>query len=241
MNRDVKSLRRGRVWLPIALAGCLVLGIATASSGVVVDFTGGTARLVGGGTYIPNNSGYVGNVTQYIENGMRISFVGFTGYIGDYYSMSARPSLPNDVIHAHWTGSNTSIVFSKIDGNPFDLTYFDVTSNTQVGGGQCTGNELSYITSSKGQMLLPPSDWGFEYDVSGNPGDGIKRLWPNVNFLGITSFTVTSTNAYCFGLDNFYIDQPAPPDPTIPEPVTMAGLMMGIGGLVTYVRKRRKA
>jgi hypothetical protein len=30
-------------------------------------------------------------------------------------------------------------------------------------------------------------------------------------------------------------------DPTVPEPVTMAGLMMGIGGLVTYVRKRRKA
>jgi hypothetical protein len=28
---------------------------------------------------------------------------------------------------------------------------------------------------------------------------------------------------------------------SIPEPVTMAGLMMGIGGLVTYVRKRRKA
>jgi hypothetical protein len=29
--------------------------------------------------------------------------------------------------------------------------------------------------------------------------------------------------------------------PTIPEPVTMAGLMMGIGGLVGYARKRRKA
>jgi len=27
----------------------------------------------------------------------------------------------------------------------------------------------------------------------------------------------------------------------VPEPVTMAGLMMGIGGLVTYVRKRRMA
>jgi hypothetical protein len=27
----------------------------------------------------------------------------------------------------------------------------------------------------------------------------------------------------------------------VPEPVTMAGLMLGIGGLVTYVRKRRKA
>ena len=32
-----------------------------------------------------------------------------------------------------------------------------------------------------------------------------------------------------------------PENPDIPEPVTMAGLMMGIGGLVTYVRKRRTA
>jgi hypothetical protein len=29
--------------------------------------------------------------------------------------------------------------------------------------------------------------------------------------------------------------------PPVPEPVTMAGLMLGIGGLVTYVRKRRAA
>jgi len=28
---------------------------------------------------------------------------------------------------------------------------------------------------------------------------------------------------------------------TVPEPVTMAGLMMGVGGLVTYLRKRRAA
>jgi len=30
-------------------------------------------------------------------------------------------------------------------------------------------------------------------------------------------------------------------DATVPEPVTMAGLMLGIGGLVGYARKRRKA
>jgi len=30
-----------------------------------------------------------------------------------------------------------------------------------------------------------------------------------------------------------------PPPPVIPEPVTMAGLMLGIGGLVTYIRRRK--
>ena len=35
--------------------------------------------------------------------------------------------------------------------------------------------------------------------------------------------------------DNFQVGS------TVPEPVTMAGLAMGIGGLVTYMRKRRQA
>ena len=30
-------------------------------------------------------------------------------------------------------------------------------------------------------------------------------------------------------------------EPPIPEPVTMAGLMLGIGSVLTYVRKRRTA
>lgn len=223
MNRDIEGLRRSRVWLPIALAGCLVLGIATASSGVVITFTGGTALRSGGGTFVPNNSGYISDCTQYTEGGMRISFVGFNfdRIIGDYYSIGAGGFVGNDVIHAHWAGSGQSIVFAKTDGSPFDLTYFDLSSNTVVGGGQCTGGELSYITASNGhQMLLPSSDWGFAFDYWGNPGDGIQRLWLDSNFLGINSFTVTSQNAYCFGLDNFYIDQQAPPDPTVPEPLT---------------------
>jgi len=40
---------------------------------------------------------------------------------------------------------------------------------------------------------------------------------------------------------DFSIIVPGVGKDAIPEPVTMAGLMLGIGGLVTYVRKRRKA
>jgi hypothetical protein len=50
--------------------------------------------------------------------------------------------------------------------------------------------------------------------------------------------TVTGTyNDLQWGTGYTY---PAPEAP-IPEPVTMAGLMLGIGGLVGYVRRRRKA
>ena len=31
-----------------------------------------------------------------------------------------------------------------------------------------------------------------------------------------------------------------PPTVVIPEPVTMAGLALGLGGLITYVRRRRR-
>lgn len=71
-------------------------------------------------------------------------------------------------------------------------------------------------------------------DVYGNPVDlslgTQQRVWlGNYNngfrFEGVTQMTVTD------------LAQEAP----IPEPLTMAGLAMGIGGLVTYIRKRRKA
>ena len=121
--------------------------------------------------------------------------------------------------------------------------FFDIRV---TGGGQQSGAELSYITPAGGSAVpLPSSDWGFDYDVSGTPGDGIQRLYLDTNpaFQGITSFTVTSTNAYCFGLDDFYIDQAAPPPVggDVPEPMTMLAMGLGIAGLGGYIRKRRMA
>ena len=86
-------------------------------------------------------------------------------------------------------------------------------------------------------MLLPPADLFCYVDYYNNPGDGVARLWLNSNFDNITSFTITSQNAYCFGMDNFYIDQEPPP---IPEPSTILLMSVGLIGLVGYGRKRSK-
>ena len=217
---------------------------ATAQAGVIT-FTGGTAYLSGGGTATPNNSGiWQDSVDYYVEGGMKYDFINFYGTIGNYYAIGSRPAgVPapaNDVVHAHWgNGTNTSMVISKVDGTAFDLNYVDITSNTTVGGDQATGLELSYITNNSGHsMLLPSSDWGFDYDYYGNVGDGVARLWLDSNFDGVTSVTLTSLNAYCFGMDNFYIDVEAPPQ--VPEPASLLLLGTGLVGLAHRISRKRR-
>lgn len=233
MNKVFLSL------LTTGLTGLFAWGTASSSLAAVITFTGGTAFLSDGSAVTTNNHDLYSNVDYYIENGIKIDFIGGYGTIGDYYSIGAGGFVGNDVIHSHWFDVN-SIIFSKVDDTAFDLNYFDLTSNTEMGGGQATGNERSYITASNGHsMLLPSSDWGFDFDYSGGQGDGISRLWLDNNFDGITSFTVNSLNAYCFGLDNFFIDEPPPPHPSSPEPSTLWLVGSGLFALVGVNKKRQ--
>ena len=220
-----------------------ILGTTGATFGAIIDFAGGTAKLTNNTTVTTTNTGlWEDTVDYYEEDGIKVDFIDGAGTIGDYYSTGqgtgsfTGPPYENSIIHAHWylegsgIGDVTSIRFTKSDGSSFDLNYVDITSNTAVGGGQSTGNEDSYITTSGGHsMLLPSSAWGFDYDWYGSGGDGVSRLWLDDNFDGITSFTLTSTNASCFGMDNFYIDEPPPPVP-VPAAVLLGGIGLAVSG-----------
>ncbi len=223
------------------LTAIAAVGFTCTADAAIIDFNGGTATLSDGTSVTVTDTGPVySNVDFYVEDGIMIDFIGGVGYIGDYYGGFFRPdgsALDNSVIHAHWDGAAetglTAIRFTKVDGSTLDLNYVDLTSNTQVGGGAATGGEMSYITPFGGgsPMLLPSSDWGIEFLSTGAPGDGIERLYLSSAFDGILGFDVTSLNAFCFGLDNFYIDEePPPPPPTnVPEPSTLMLLLAGFG------------
>lgn len=72
-----------------------------------------------------------------------------------------------------------------------------------------------------------------------------KEVGVDIEAGGIRYSWLGSQTGNTMGLlavDNVYAEiGPPAQQTTIPEPVTMAGLMLGIGSLVTYVRKRRKA
>lgn len=204
------------------ILGMLVLGcgLATSAHAAVITFTGGTTSA---------------GSTIYEEAGFRVQSFGGPATFGDYYGVG------NNVVHAHWQGggfgSVTKILVTKIDGTAFDLNYFILTSNTDVGGGPANGTERAYIhasadgTTDSYSQLLPSENWGFPAQsiFMGSQFDNVKAFW----------FDQTSGIA-CFGMDSFYINEAAPEaDPSaVPEPssIALAGLaLLGLG-----IARRRK-
>jgi hypothetical protein len=230
--------RRPVIWAAIAatMAG---LSQAPPALGVQINFTGGTVVRNSGPNETTNNSVRWDDVDYYTENGFKLDFI-TTGtsspsaaWVGDYYTAG------NDVIHAHWAtghyGNVTRIVVTKLDNTPFDLNYFVLTSNTAQGGGLATGNELAYIHASANgvsddyQQLLPPENWGFPSTqiFLGPQFDNVKAFWFDVG-----------NQVDCFGMDNFYINEAAPP--VEPEPASLGILAVGSAALLIRRRCRNR-
>lgn len=227
------------------LALPILLAFADPAKATQINFTGGTVVRNDSSIQTTNNSGVWDNVDYYTEGGFKLDFIssgggGFESNIGDYYRAG------NDVIHGHWAtghfGGLTQIKVTKLDNAAFDLNYFVLTSNTDMGGGAASGNEKAYIhasfdgiTSSYSQ-LLPVDNWGFP----------ATQIFLNSNFDNIKAFWFTVGNAVdCFGMDNFFINEPPPPCDIpgtcnkVPEPTANFGLL-AFGSLgAIYARKRK--
>lgn len=229
--------------LRISVAAALLGLIATVPShAVVITFTGGTATFHGGGTGVTSNGPLYSNVDYYEESGFRYNFLPnvltpSSSYVGVYYG-----GVANDVIHAHWDagdfGQVTLMEITKIGGGTFDLNYFVLTSNTHTGGGAASGTEQTWVEGFVGgvstgtAVLLPPENWGFPAVpvFLGSAFDAVDTV----------RFFVTSA-VDCFGMDEFFIDEPAPGG-EVPEPMSLAiwGAMGAAGvGLVAYRKRSR--
>jgi hypothetical protein len=200
-----RGMRKGKTLPNMALAAML-LGAAGTSFGAVIDFAGGTATLGNLATVTTDDSTVYGvsgpGVDYYEEDGFRVDFFGGNGIVGNYYGTG------NAVLHAHWAsgefGDVTSILVSKIDGAPFNLDYFVLTSNTDNGGAAASGNEQTWITASNGfSQLLPSEDWG--------PAGSNPQIFLDDNFDNITWFSFSATNAVdCFGMDSICVEEASP-------------------------------
>lgn len=224
----------------IALArGCgavaLLVIMKVSASAVQISFTGGTVTRLAGPTETTNNIVNWDNADYYEEGGFKFDFIGnssaFASHIGNYYGVG------NDVLHGHWATGNfgelTQIKVTKLDNMAFDLNYFVLTSNTDTGGSPASGNERAFIHASTDgvtsiySQLLPSEDWGF-------PGTQIF-LGPNFDNVQAVWFVVDSP-VDCFGMDNFFINEPAPSQ--VPEPGTFALLGLGLAGLRLSLRRK---
>lgn len=226
--------------LATAAAVTVILVSGDVARGAQITFTGGTVVRHSGPNQTTNNSVLWSDVDYYEEAGFKIDFI-MSGapspgasYIGNYYG-----AAQNDVIHGHWEaggiGNLVRIVVTKLDNTAFDLNYFVLTSNTDQGGGPANGTELAYIHASGDgiaddfSMQLPVENWGFPATqiFLGSEFDSIKAFWFDVN-----------SDVDCFGMDNFFINEPAP---AVPVPGTAVLACLGAASLVGYRRRLRKA
>ena len=209
----------------------LVFGVTGFANAALIDFSGGMVFFGDGTSAETDNTTTYYGVDYYVEDSFKIDFIGTdTGIIGDFYDGQ------DSVLHAHWDGGSlSSIEVSMLNGSLFDLNAMGLTSNTKRGGMASTGDELTFLTASTGSaMLLPSSDWGIDYLMDGSSGDGVQNVLFGDSYNGISSFTITSENGYCFGIGDFDVDP-------VPEPATVVLFSIGLAGLFgTGIRRKMK-
>ncbi|MDB4457043.1 Ig-like domain-containing protein, partial [Akkermansiaceae bacterium] len=229
------------------------IALAPLATGDTVTFTGGTATIANGPPVITDAQALYDNVVKYQEGDIVVTFLSpgedWAGQsIGTYYGSGPfEGGNSDDVIHAHWNDIS-GIEIQRLDDVPFDLQFFHLTSNTENGGSQATGNETVVIQgwlngiAVTEEFQLPSDDWGGSYQDVVLPAsfDNVDKVvirdisqWVNGEYVG------GNPSAYCFGMDNFVFDDVVPQelltgntvelvvvDSTPPNAPTLTGLAL---------------
>lgn len=200
-----------------------LIAIISMSKAAIVSFDGGIASTTYGDEIEVTNSTQVSDVDFYREGTIILSYnleesVEQSSWqtVGDYYGTQ------DSVIHGHWE-QLSSIEIQREGNTPFDLQYFQITSNTSVGGGPSTGTEniaiQGFLNGIRVTELysLPGLDWGAStiQDVF------LPNSFDNVDKVFITDLGAKGAHTggedcpecnsgFCFGMDNFVFDEVVP-------------------------------
>ena len=134
-------------------------------------------------------------------------------------------------------GTIAATSFATTSGNWYEVDFW-MSANPDSGLGQ---KDLQVAVSGI------PSTENFSYTVT-SANSLTNMLWAlkSMNFQAQSSSTTLSfisltNSAWGPALDNVSVEELYGGGAGIPEPVTMAGLVLGLGGLARYVRRRQRA
>jgi len=116
-----------------------------------------------------------------------------------------------------------SVLFSTpVAGVGLEGGYFDAVGGTTIEAFDSLGNSLGSITNTQ---------LGLEfYGLADSTG---------ANVISCISFYITGSEPAGFAIDDLTFGSAQDIPDLVPEPVTMAGLLLGMGALGGYIRRRR--
>jgi hypothetical protein len=190
------------------------------------------------GTWRAGGSGYTGP-NDYVNickaGGLMLELAAIGAGLGDPRVQNALGYIESTVSFDHW---NQGYVYNgdqwhggHLD-NPYAmwavykaLQYYGISTIATAPGGFTIGQDWAPTTSAPGDWFSHYCDLLVNIQNADGSWNGVSGVW----------YGPLATGWYV----NILNAAGAPP-PVIPEPVTMAGLALGLGGLVTYVRRRRR-
>lgn len=252
----VNELQRGkllkRAGLVILLGACAMLMSATQASAVLIDHWSDAFDCTSG-TLTVNSANPTQTDTQSglaVRGGTRVTTLTFqgdlgTGLTGTSTSRTTLVTFVNTVL----TYNNDTGVTSKLDsfyngggaglgdltGGGIDsfmslrLLQTDQGAEASITVKDTHGNSATLMDSTVGGLLFP----------------GTTFFYPFASFTGVDFTSVLSVNLELTQVSpqnsvDFAVDVLETGNP-VPEPLTMLGVFLGVGGVGAYIRKRRMA
>ena len=154
----------------------------------------------------------------------------YAGYPTGDATEQARYAAALGYINGQWN-TGPSATWNGNFGHPYAMWSVYKGLDSTIG----TDDTTTITPRLQGGAVIDAGDtWNWwedycEYLVSTQNSSGYWGGYSNWNAYLATPWNI-----------NILAATQVPPPPPIPEPVTMAGLALGIGGLVTYVRRRRR-